>query len=115
MSGSNRPRASALVIDLIDRDCLEVSAIGSFDALSLRAVTDRLAQLLSCGPIRLRIDFKAAGVVDPLIVNVLRRAKFSLEAAGGAFEIIGTTPAMARTIGLPGRDTTNRPRLARSC
>lgn len=81
--------APALSIDLIDRDYLEITATGEFSASFRTAISNRLDQLVSGGPIRLRIDFTKASTVDSSIAELMDRTGAALTHIGGVLEVVG--------------------------
>lgn len=84
-SGSGTPR---LVLELIDRNRIEVAAVGDFDGDCLDGVAERLCQLTRTAPVHLVIDLMAVPVLSPAAEKLFVRVRRSVVEAGGQLEII---------------------------
>lgn len=99
MTTTSKRSAPALTIDLIDRDYLEIVATGDFCAAFRDVLSDRLARLVSGGPIRLRIDFGEVLRVDPIVADLFAGAAVALARRGGALDIVEANPVVASAFG----------------
>lgn len=88
----------ALVIDVIDRSRLEVTAVGWFSDERAGPVIARLAQLVSGGSVTLHLDFGGVTHVGPHVVDALAAARSTLEAAGGSLVISGGPHGLDRRL-----------------
>lgn len=102
MARCDRPRAGVLVIDMIDRDHIEVSARGRFPAEERDAVAKRLEQFISCGFKRLRIDFSRTVALDPVVGTAFARAERMMVQNGGRLEVVNAGPTLLAGLGLQG-------------
>lgn len=86
-----------LVIELVDRDRLDVIAAGSFASADRDLIAERLERLLACGLSQVRIDCTDVTTFEPPVAQLFATAGSRLEANGGALEVVNLDPATAVT------------------
>jgi anti-anti-sigma regulatory factor len=87
-----------LVIDLIDRDRLDVRAAGSFTSAGRDQLEHRLDRMVACGIRDLRIDFADAVAMEPSAGQVFLEARERFGAIGGSLRFLNTSDEVAAAL-----------------